>query len=252
MDRYLTFKGSQGHDLSARLDQPEDKKPRAYILFAHCFTCGKDVIGASNIAKALVKEGYAVLRFDFTGLGSSGGDFANTNFSSNIADLICAADFMRETLQAPQLLIGHSLGGAAVLVAARSIPEINAVATIGAPSDSDHVTETFACDVDKIMEDGEAEICLVGRPFTIKKQFLEDLQSQDMAGVLQALNKPLLVLHAPTDQVVGIENASQIFSIAKHPKSFISLDTADHLLSKRDDAFYAASAIAGWVERYIK
>lgn len=251
MGQKLTFKGSQGHMLDARLDVPDTKKPKAYVLFAHCFTCSKDIFGAANIAKALVQEGYAVLRFDFTGLGTSEGDFANTNFSSNIEDLICAADFMRDTLDAPQLIIGHSLGGAAVLVAAKHIPEVNAVVTIGAPSDSAHVAENFSDARDQIMEEGEAQVCLVGRPFTIKKQFIDDIESQNMVAAIETLKKPLLVLHAPTDVTVGIENASQIFMLAKHPKSFISLDDADHLLTKKEDAFYAASAIAGWVEKYI-
>ncbi len=247
----LEFNGAQGHMLAARLDEPKEGKIKAYALFAHCFTCTKDIFGASNIAKTLVQEGYAVLRFDFTGLGASEGDFSNTNFSSNIEDLICAADFMRETLKAPQLIIGHSLGGAAVLVAARDIPEVNAVATIGAPADSGHVAHNFSQDRAKIMNEGEAEVCLVGRPFTIKKQFIEDIESQNMEHAIATLNKPLLVLHAPADATVGIQNAAKIFETARHPKSFISLDTADHLLSKREDATYTAHAISGWAERYI-
>ena len=247
----LTFENAQGHDLAARLDKP-DGEIKAYALFAHCFTCTKDISGAANIAKTLVEEGYAVLRFDFTGLGASEGDFANTNFSSNVEDLISAADYMREHFQAPQLIIGHSLGGAAVLVAAKHIPEVNAVATIGAPADSAHVAHNFSEDIDKIEAEGQAEVCLVGRPFTIKKQFIDDIQSQNMAHAIENLKKPLLVLHAPTDTIVGIENAAQIFEIAKHPKSFISLDTAEHLLGKKEDARYAAHAISGWAERYIK
>ena len=247
----LEFTGSQGHLLAARLDAPEGTPPKAYALFAHCFTCTKDILGASVIAKTLVEEGYAVLRFDFTGLGASEGDFANTNFSSNVEDLLLAVAFMRETLHAPSLMIGHSLGGAATLVAAGNVPEVRGVVTIGAPSDSAHVAENFSEDRDAIMTEGEARVCLVGRPFTIKKQFIEDLESQNMEEAIQNLKKPLLVLHAPQDQTVGIENASTIFSMAKHPKSFISLDTADHLLSKKTDARYAALAIDGWAERYI-
>lgn len=247
----LEFEGSQGHKLAAKLDKPEDGNIKAYALFAHCFTCHKDILGASNIAKTLVEEGYAVLRFDFTGLGASEGDFANTNFSSNIEDLINAADFMRNELEAPKLIIGHSLGGAAVLVAASQIPEVRAVATVGAPADSAHVAENFSGDRDKIMKDGEAQVCLVGRPFTIKKQFIEDLESQNMERAISTLKKPLLVLHAPLDKTVGIENAAQIFTLAKHPKSFISLDTADHLLSVKKEAVYAAHAISGWAERYM-
>ncbi len=246
----LSFKGSQGFQLDARLDTPKGEI-KAYALFAHCFTCTKDILGASTIAKTLVDEGYAVLRFDFTGLGASDGDFANTNFSSNIEDLINAADFMRDNLKAPQLIIGHSLGGSAVLVAAQQIPEVNAVATIGAPADSAHVAHSFKDQVPSILQQGEAQVCLVGRPFTIKKQFIEDIQSQKLDDAIKSLRKPLLVLHAPLDVTVGIENAAHIFTIAHHPKSFISLDTADHLLTKKQDAQYAARTIASWAERYV-
>ncbi len=247
----LEFKGSQGHDLAARLDSPENGEIKAYALFAHCFTCTKDVFGAANVAKSLVKEGYAVLRFDFTGLGASEGDFANTNFSSNVQDLINAADFMRDNLEAPKLIIGHSLGGAAVIVAAPSIPEIKAVATIGAPADSTHVAQNFSEDMDKIMNEGEAEVCFIGRPFTIKRQFIKDLEAQNMKHAIENLNKPLLILHTPIDTVVGIENAAQIFTLARHPKSFISLDQANHILSSKKEALYAAHAISGWAERYM-
>ena len=247
----LEFKGSQGHDLAARLDTPKDGKIKAYVLFAHCFTCTKDVFGAANVAKSLVSEGYAVLRFDFTGLGASDGDFANTNFSSNVQDLILAADFMREELEAPKIIIGHSLGGAAVIVATPSIPEIRGVVTIGAPADSSHVKQNFSENMDEIMNKGEAEVCFIGRPFTIKRQFIEDLEAQNMKHAIETLGKPLLILHTPIDTVVDIENAAQIFMLAKHPKSFISLDTANHILSSKKEALYAAHAIAGWAERYI-
>ncbi|MBL4589360.1 MAG: alpha/beta fold hydrolase [Alphaproteobacteria bacterium] len=247
----LEFKGSQGDDLSARLDVPKDGKIKAYALFAHCFTCTKDVFGAANVAKALVSEGYAVLRFDFTGLGASEGDFANTNFSSNVQDLINAADFMRKELEAPKLIIGHSLGGAAVIVATPSIPEIRAVVTIGAPADSTHVAQNFSANMDEIMNEGEAEVCFIGRPFTIKRQFIQDLEAQNMKHAIETLKTPLLILHTPIDTVVDIENAAQIFTYAKHPKSFISLDTANHLLSNKKEALYAAHAISGWAERYM-
>lgn len=244
------FKGSQGHMLAARLDEPEGEI-KAYALFAHCFTCTKDIYAASRIAKTLTNNGIAVVRFDFTGLGSSEGDFANTNFTSNVEDLVKAADYMRAEMQAPKILIGHSLGGAAVLVAAGSIPEIKAVTTLGAPADSAHVAHNFSEKRDEIIEKGEAEVCLVGRPFKIKKQFIDDIESQNMQVAIQNMNKALMVMHAPLDQTVGIENAEIIFKAAKHPKSFISLDDADHLISRKEDAEYAGNVIAQWAARYI-
>jgi len=246
----ITFEGSQGHQLAARLDVP-DGEIKAYALFAHCFTCSKDIFAAGRIAIALNALGIAVLRFDFTGLGASEGEFENTNFTSNVQDLIKAADYMRENFQAPSILIGHSLGGAAILVAAHDMPEIKAVATIGAPADSAHVAHHFEGARDEILEKGEAEVCLVGRPFKIQKQFLEDIESQSMDNNIAQLKKPLLVLHAPMDQTVGIENAEHIFKTAKHPKSFVTLDSADHLLSKREDAAYAARVIAAWASLYV-
>ncbi len=246
----IEFKGADGQTLSARLDKPTGQI-RAYALFAHCFTCGKDIRGASAIAKALSKEGIAVLRFDFTGLGASEGEFANTNFTSNVQDLLAASRYMEETFEAPQLLIGHSLGGTAVLAAASEIPSIRAIATIGAPSNTEHVTHHFKEKEEEILEKGEAEIQLAGRPFKIKKQFIEDMRAQNMTDKIANLKKALLILHGPLDETVGIENASEIFRTAKHPKSFISLDGADHLLTKKEDAAYAASVIAGWAGRYI-
>ncbi len=245
-----TFEGSQGHELAARLDTP-DGEIKAYALFAHCFTCSKDIFAAGRIAIALNAMGIAVLRFDFTGLGASEGEFENTNFTSNVQDLVKAADYMREHLQAPSILIGHSLGGAAVLVAAHEMPEIKAVATIGAPADSAHVAHNFDSAREEILEKGEAEVSLAGRPFKIQKQFIEDIESQKMDDHIASLKKPLLVLHAPMDATVGIENAEHIFKTAKHPKSFVTLDSADHLLSKREDAAYAARVIAAWASRYV-
>jgi putative redox protein len=245
------FEGSQGHALAARLDEPEGKI-KAYALFAHCFTCSKDIFAAGHIAKALTQNNIAVVRFDFTGLGSSEGDFANTNFTSNVEDLIKAADYMREHMQAPSILIGHSLGGAAVLVAANHIPEAKAVATLGAPADSAHVAHHFMEKREEIMEKGEAEVCLVGRPFKIKKQFIDDIEDQNMKSSIGSINKALIIMHAPLDQTVGIENAETIFKAAKHPKSFISLDDADHLLSRKEDAQYAGHVIANWAARYIR
>ena len=246
----FTFPGSQGFDLDARLDKPEGDV-KAYALFAHCFTCGKDIMAASQIAKSLNDAGIAVVRFDFTGLGMSEGEFANTNFTSNVQDLIEAANHMRATLNAPQILIGHSLGGAAVIRAGKMIDEVRAVATIGAPADAAHVAHNFADDINEIREKGEAEVQLVGRPFTIQKQFLDDIENQAMTEQIKTLKKPLLVMHAPFDKTVSIDNASHIFVTAKHPKSFISLDDADHLLSNKSDARYAASVIAAWADRYI-
>jgi putative redox protein len=246
----LTFPGSHEAILAGRLELPVGK-PRAYALFAHCFTCTKDIFAAGRIAEALAGHGIAVLRFDFTGLGASEGDFAHTNFSSNVQDLIKAADFLREHYEAPKLLVGHSLGGAAVLAAASRLFEAFAVATIGAPADPAHVARLFTDKRAEIEAAGEAEVLLAGRPFRIRKQFLDDIAQQSNAAMLGRLGKALLILHAPRDQIVGIENASAIFQAAKHPKSFISLDDADHLLSRRADAVYAADVLAAWANRYI-
>ena len=246
----ITFPGSQGDDLAARLDLPAGP-PVAFALFAHCFTCGKDVKAASRIAMALTDSGFGVLRFDFTGLGKSDGEFANTNFTSNTDDILAAAEWLRSTHQAPQLLIGHSLGGAAVLAVADQIDEVRAVATIGAPSDPEHVTGVFASSVDQIAESGEAEVQLAGRTFTIRQQFLDDLRNHIVVDQVAASKRALLVMHSPIDATVGIDNASEIFGAAKHPKSFISLDGADHLLTDTVDATFAASMIAGFATRYV-
>ncbi|HEC14903.1 MAG TPA: alpha/beta hydrolase, partial [Rhodospirillales bacterium] len=247
----IIFTGSQGDRLAARLDLALGA-PKAYALFAHCFTCTKDIFAASRISKALTEYGISVLRFDFTGLGASEGDFGNSNFSSNIADLVAASDFMRSRYEAPRILIGHSLGGAAVLSCAAQVPEAKAVCTIAAPADPAHVVENFAASLDQIIEQGEAEVCLVGRPFKIKKQFLDDIETHRLEGAIGSLNKALLVFHSPQDSVVGIDNAGRIFQAAKHPKSFVSLDNADHLLSRKSDAVYVANVLAAWVERYVK
>lgn len=244
------FLGSDGQQLAAALDTPEGEIS-AYALFAHCFTCGKDVLAAKRIAVALSEKGIAVLRFDFTGLGSSEGDFANSTFSSNVADLVRAADHLRKTRRAPTLLIGHSLGGAAILAAADRIPEAKAVVTIAAPSDPAHVTGLFADSVDTIRKDGKAEVSLAGRPFTIRREFLDDVAEQGLLGHVSALHKALLVMHAPTDDTVGIDNATRIFVAAKHPKSFVSLAGADHLVSDRRDSAYVADVIAAWSSRYL-
>lgn len=245
------FPNAQGDSLAARLDLPQDEQPIAYALFAHCFTCTKNIKAAVNIAAALNREKIAVLRFDFTGLGQSKGDFADTNFTTNVADLVAAADFMQQEYQAPQILIGHSLGGAAVLQAAQKIPSARAVATIAAPHDPLHVADNFEENRRQIEEHGEAEVKLAGRTFTIKKQFLDDLQMQQLDEHIGTLKAALLVMHSPHDTTVGIDNAAKIYQSAKHPKSFISLDNADHLLLKEADSLYAAMMIAAWSRRYL-
>ena len=244
------FPGHSGDLLAARLDIPAGPV-RATALFAHCFTCSKDLLAAKRIASELARAGIAVLRFDFTGLGSSKGEFASTNFSSNLQDLLIAADYLRQNYEAPSLIIGHSLGGAAVLAVAAEIPEIKAVATIGAPSDVEHVLHNFGSSLEDIESDGKAEVSLAGRSFTIEKQFVDDARATVLKDRIAGLGKPLLVLHAPLDQTVGVDNASAIFLAARHPKSFVSLDKADHLLTRAEDADYVAAVIAGWANRYL-
>ncbi|MCY4394841.1 MAG: alpha/beta fold hydrolase [Rhodospirillaceae bacterium] len=246
----IEFQGSQDATLAARLDLP-DGEPRAYALFAHCFTCSKDVFAAARISAGLAGRGFAVLRFDFTGLGASDGDFANTNFSSNVEDLIRAAGWLRANRRAPDLLVGHSLGGAAVLAAAGDIPEARAVATVGAPADPAHVAHNFKADIGRIEADGAAEVRLAGRTFTIRRQFLEDIEGQRLADRIGAMKKALIVFHAPLDATVGVENAGAIFQAAMHPKSFVSLDDADHLLTRRADAVYVADVLSSWAARYL-
>jgi uncharacterized OsmC-like protein/alpha/beta superfamily hydrolase len=244
------FRNAQGQTLAALLDWP-DGPARAVALFAHCFTCGKDNRAARRIAEGLTLHGIAVLRFDFTGLGASEGEFAATTFTSNIDDLVAAADHLREKLAAPAILIGHSLGGAAVLAAAHRIAEARAVVTIGAPADPAHVTGLFKGQTADIDLHGEVEVTLAGRPFKIRRAFLDDIAEQMLTQRIGALHKALLIFHSPTDETVGIDNASHIFLAAKHPKSFISLAGADHLVSRNSDAAYVASVIAAWANRYL-
>jgi putative redox protein len=246
----VEFPGSQGEPLAARLDRPAGRA-RAWALFAHCFTCSKDFVASKRVSQALAERGIGVLRFDFTGLGGSGGEFANTDFSSNLADLLAAADWLRAEHAAPALLVGHSLGGAAVLAAAAQIPEAVGVTTIGAPADPEHVAKLFAGSREEIERSGEAQLELGGRPFRIRKQLLDDLASHSLEERVGALKKALLVLHSPLDNQVGIENATRIFGAARHPKSFVSLDDADHLLTRPADAAYAADVIAAWAERFL-
>jgi len=244
------FPSAEGHKLAALLDRP-DGPTRAVALFAHCFTCGKDNRAARRIAEGLKKHGIAVLRFDFTGLGASEGEFANTTFSSNVDDLVAAADHLRRTHGAPALLIGHSLGGAAVLAAAHRIAEARAVVTIGAPFDPAHVAGLFGDRLPEIDAKGEIDVTLFGRSFRIRRALLDDIAEQNLAARIATLHKALLVFHSPTDEIVGIDNASRIFTTAKHPKSFISLAGADHLLSRRSDDAYVANVIAAWAEHYL-
>ncbi len=244
------FRNAQGHTLAALLDRP-DGPIRAVALFAHCFTCGKDNKAARRIADGLKLHGIAVLRFDFTGLGASEGEFANTTFSSNVDDLVAAADHLRQTLAAPAILIGHSLGGAAVLAAAHRIADARAVITINAPADPAHVTGLLKDQVANIALHGEVEVTLGGRQFRVRRAFLDDIAEQMLTARIANLHKALLVFHSPTDDTVGIDNASHIFLAAKHPKSFISLAGADHLISRGSDAAYVANVIAAWAERYL-
>ena len=247
----LEFPNAKGEKLAALLDLPLGQ-PLAFALFAHCFTCGKDNLAAKRISERLAMCGIGVLRFDFTGLGTSEGDFADTHFSSNVDDLIAAADHLRATRGAPSILIGHSLGGAAALAAAHRIADARAVVTIAAPCDPAHVTGLFKEHVDKIRAQGEVEVSLAGRPFRIKREFLDDVTEQRIKDCLASLRKALLIFHSPTDDIVGIDNASRIFVAAKHPKSFVSLAGADHLLSRKTDAVYVANVIAAWAERYLE
>ena len=246
----ITFPGHDGSTLAARLDMP-DGPHLATALFAHCFTCGKDIPAARRIAARLAGMGIAVLRFDFTGLGHSEGEFANTSFTSNVDDLIAACTYLDGDGKPPSLLIGHSLGGAAVLKAASQMDQIKAVATIGAPFDPEHVTHNFADALPEIIAKGVAEVSLGGRPFNIGKGFIEDVASGALTPAIAKLNAALLILHAPRDEIVSIDNASQIFLAAKHPKSFVTLDNADHLVTRAADAEYAADVIATWAARYL-
>jgi len=248
--RPVSFPGAFGTALAARLDGPVGA-PLAYAIFAHCFTCSKETKAAATISAALAERGFAVLRFDFTGLGGSAGDFANTNFSSNVEDLVAAADFLRREHRAPALLVGHSLGGTAVLAAAPKVPEAVAVATLGSPFEPEHILGLIKESVGKIDSEGDAQVDIAGRSFRIKKQFLDDIRSQKIGGAAAQLGKALMVMHSPRDTIVNIDNAAKIFTAARHPKSFVSLDPADHLMSNRADALYAGQLLADWALRYV-
>jgi uncharacterized OsmC-like protein/alpha/beta superfamily hydrolase len=249
---HLRFPGARGQSLAARLDSPAEGPPVAYALFAHCFTCSKDLKAAGWISSALTERGIAVLRFDFTGIGDSEGDFAGTDFSSNVEDLVAAADFLRREREAPLLLIGHSLGGCAVLAAAERIPEARAISTIAAPSDTEHLKKALAHLAPELEARGEVEVHLGGRPFRVRRELLDDLAEDHLRGVLERLHRALLIFHSPVDAIVGIDHARRLFEMAKHPKSFVSLDTANHLLSDDRDARYVGDMLAVWAERYLE
>ena len=245
------FDGSRGYRLAGRMEQP-DGQVRGWAILAHCFTCGKDNLAASRMARTLAAHGIGVLRFDFAGLGASGGDFADATFAADVEDLVAAGRSMQAIDKSPSLLVGHSLGGAAVLAAAGAMPDVRAVVTIGAPFDVAHVLHHIdPAALERIEQQGEAEVMLAGRPFVVRRSFVDDLRRHDQGARIAALHRPLLVMHAPGDTTVGIDNANRIFMAAKHPKSFISLDDADHLLTRRDDADYAATLIAAWAGRYL-
>jgi putative redox protein len=248
----VSFKGGFGDVLSAKIDRPDDGVVKSWVLFAHGFSIGKDLKPIRTISQSLVKDGFGMLRFDFTGLGQSEGNFSDTNFSSNCEDIRQAAKFLSENYGPPCILIGHSFGGTAALKVADEIPEVKAVATIGSPCDTTHIVHQFADQIEEIEEEGEAKVLLGGRPFVIKEQFLDDIENQDIANEIRKLERSLLIFHSPQDRVVGIENAAHIYKHAKHPKSFVSLDGADHLLLKNPaDAEYVAYVLAAWAHRYI-
>ncbi len=250
-NRNFTFNNIQNHELSAQIEWPANQQPHTYAIFVHCFTCGKSLNAARNISKALAGRGFAVLSFDFTGLGKSEGDFADTNFSANVSDLVAAADFLKREFESPSLLVGHSLGGAAVIQAASQIDSVKAVATIGAPADVEHVKHIFSEQLTELKYQGVAQVNIGGRPFTLKQQFVDDLERHVITKTLADLNKSILVLHSPQDETVSIDNAALLYQSAKHPKSFVSLDGADHLLTDKNDSHYAGEVIATWAQRYL-
>ena len=247
----VAFLNRDNQELKGRLELPLNQKPHNFAVFAHCFTCNKNLSAVKNISRALTANGFGVLRFDFTGLGESDGDFENTNFSGNVDDLISAANFLTENFAAPTVIIGHSLGGAAAIFAASKLNSIKAVATIGAPSNPKHVQNLLRSNIDEIKANGKAVVDLGGREFTIKKQFLDDLDAQSLPEVAKNLSKALLIIHSPQDSTVEIKNAEEIYVAAKHPKSFVSIDGADHLLLKKEDSLYVGNLIANWTKRYL-
>ena len=247
----VTFVNQKGYRLSAKIDLPLKKNPFPFVIFAHVFTGNKNLVASKHISRALTLNGFGVMRFDFTGLGESEGDFSDTNFTSNVEDLIAAGEFVTKHYMAPSVMVGHSLGGIAGIFAAAKMPHIKAVVSIGSPSYPEHVTHLLADKKEEIAQNGFAHVDIGGRKFTIKKQFLDDLQKQEHIPIIKNLDRALLVMHSPQDRIVAIENAANIYKLAHHPKSFVTLDRADHMLSHKDDAFYAGNVIASWVKRYI-
>lgn len=248
----LNIQNKKGHKLQAFLELPADQKPQHYAIFAHCFTCSSSLGAVRNISRSLTSHGFGVLRFDFTGLGRSEGEFAESYFSANVDDLLAVNDYLKTHYQAPSLLVGHSLGGAAVIVAASKLENIKAVATVGAPATVGHVTHLFSHGIEEIEDKGEVEVNIGGRPFKINEAFVEDFGKIDLPEITKNLRKPLLIMHAPFDQIVGIENAHKLYHDAHHPKSFVSLDDADHLLSNSKDSMYVGNVIGVWVQRYFE
>ncbi len=248
----ISFENSRGETLSARIELPLDQNPHNFVIFAHCFTCSKNFKAVRYVSRAFSAEGFGVLSFDFTGLGESEGDFSDSTFSGSVDDLICAANYLKEHFRTPTVIVGHSLGGAAVILAANRLQEIKAVVTIGAPSAPQHVKHLFESGLAEIAEKGEATVDIGGRPFNLKREFIDDLDQQDLQGILRKLRKSFLFLHSPQDAIVGIENAAMLYQAARHPKSFVSLDGADHLLSGEEDALYAGGVIANWAKRYVE
>lgn len=247
----LQIQNKKGHNLNAYLELPANQKPHYYAIFAHCFTCSSSLNAVKNISRTLTTHGFGVVRFDFTGLGRSEGEFAESHFSGNVEDLVAVHEYMKTNFQAPSLLVGHSLGGAAVLVAASKLDDIKAVATIGAPANVSHVKHLFSHDIHKVQDDADVQVNIGGRPFVINKEFVTDFDKTDLPTIVKNLRKPLLILHSPTDTIVGIENAKELYVNAHHPKSFVSLDNADHLLMQERDSRYAGNMIGSWVERYF-
>ena len=247
----ITFTNREGEELVGRLELPIDQRPHNFVVFAHCFTCTKNLIAIRNIARELVREGFGVLRFDFTGLGESEGEFENTNFSGNVDDLVDAANYLKEEYTAPTLIIGHSLGGSAAIFAAEQIPSVKAVAVINSPSNPEHVKNLVKDDIETIRKNGKARVNIGGRDFTLKKQFLDDIKNHPLTEVVANFRKSLLILHSPQDRIVGIENAKKLFVAAWHPKSYISLDGMDHMLSGQENSHYVGKVITGWAMRYV-
>lgn len=250
--RRLNIQNVKGFQLQAYLDLPANQKPHSYAIFAHCFTCNSTLKPVKNISRVLTNHGFGVVRFDFTGLGKSEGEFADSYFSANVSDLLAVSDYMKEHYQAPSLLVGHSLGGAAVIVAASQLDSVKAVATIGAPSSTEHVKKHFSHHVEEIAQKGDVEVNIGGRPFKINQEFVDDFDKTDLLEITKKLRKPLLIMHSPLDKVVGIDNANQLYLAAHHPKSFISLDNADHLLLDSKDSLYVGNMIGTWVQRYFE